>query len=69
MGQLIDKNEFLEDYHKSFASLKEGLLQLGDSISQEILDTGLNDKDSIARLIEEAVHSLLEEVANEHESE
>ena len=69
LEQLVDKDEFMEDFEKSFASLKESLLQLGDSVAQEILDTGAKNKDTVANIIEDRIHSFLEDVANEHEAQ
>ena len=69
LEKLVDKEEFLEEFQRSFASLKERLLQLGDSVSQEILDTGLKNKDDISGIIEDRIHGFLEEVASEHESD
>ena len=69
LAKLVDKDEFMEDFQKSFASLKEGLLQLGDTVAQEIVDTGLKSKDAISNVIEDRIHQYLEEVASEHETQ
>ena len=66
MEKLVDKEEFMEDFEKSFASLKESLLQLGDSVAQEIVDTGGKDKDIISNIIEDRIHCFLEELENEN---
>ena len=66
LEQLVDKDEFMEDFEKSFISLKESMLQLGDSVAQEVVDTGAKNKRDISRIIQDNIHSFLEEVSSNH---
>ena len=57
----------MEDFQKSFASLKDRLLLVGESSAQEIIDTKLKNTDKVSALIETKIHECLEEIASEYE--
>ena len=59
METLVDAENFMKDFQQSMISLREKLLQLGDSISQEILDIEHKNTDNIGEIINNKLHEFL----------
>ena len=68
LGKLVDVEEFMEEFQKSFSSLKDRLLLVGESSAQEIIDTKLKNTDEVSAVIDTKIHECLEEIASEYES-
>ena len=68
LEKLVDVEEFMEEFQKSFSSLKYRLLLVGESSAQEIIDTKLKNTDEVSAVIDTKIYECLEEIANEYES-
>jgi len=68
LEKLVDVEAFMEEFQKSFISLKERLLLVGESSAQEIIGSKLKNTDEVSALIETKIHECLEEIASEYES-
>ena len=69
METLVDAENFMKDFQQSMISLREKLLQLGDSISQEILDIEHKNTDNIGEIINNKLHEFLTDISDTHNVE